>query len=165
MNNRVHASLVTMVALVMSLPAISFSHTAQGQDTDEAQTILRSAAQETQKKCFMRIHFDTFQYQDCVSELSASHHDDDLVNLGINYFGYVGAMDAVRTGMLGAEQSAHLFLGQFRKLQKKLHISDQSLCASIPGNCDIRIALMKKMEQAPKPALIDQDASSNHHRH
>ena len=165
MNNRVHASLVTMVALAMALPTISFSHAAQGQDTDEALRILQSAAQETQKTCFMRIHFDTFQYQDCVSALSVSHHDNDLVNLGINYFGYVGAMDAVRTGMVGAEQSAHLFLGQFRKLQKKLHISDQSLCASIPGNCDIRIALMKKMEQAPKPAWIDQDTSSNHHRH
>ena len=165
MKNRVHASLVTMVALAITLPAISFSHAAQGQGTDEALTILQSAAQKTQKKCFIRIHFDTFQYQDCVSELSASNRDDDLVNLGINYFGYVGAMDAVRTGMLGAEQSAHLLLGQFRKLQKKLNISDQSLCASIPGNCNIRIALMKKMEQAPTPVLTDRDASSNHHRH
>lgn len=162
MTSPVHASLI---ALALSMPTFLLSHAVQAQDADEALTILQNAAKDTQKTCFMRIHFDTFQYQDCVSELSASHHDDDLVNLGINYFGYVGAMDAVRTGMLGAEQSAHLFLGQFRKLQKKLHISDQSLCASIPGNCDIRIALMKKMEQAPKPALIDQDASSNHHRH
>lgn len=162
MTSPVHACLIS---LALSMPTVPLSHAGQGQEADEALTVLQNAAKDTQKTCFMRIHFDTFQYQDCVTELSASHHDNDLVNLGINYFGYVGAMDAVRTGMLGAEQSAHLFLGQFRKLQKKLNISDQSLCASIPGNCNIRIALMKKMEQAPTPVLTDRDASSNHHRH
>jgi hypothetical protein len=115
------------------------------------------SAKQAQVQCFMKIHFDTFAFEDCIEVLAKSARHDSPRRLGIYYFGYVGAMDSVRTGMYGSKNTAWLFLKQFRKIQKKLNIDDASLCASIPGDCEIRISQMKLMEKGVKPILEDRD--------
>lgn len=72
--------------------------------------------------------------------------------LGTEYFAYVGAMAYVRVGQAGAEQAAVEFLKKYRSTQKRLGVDDKSLCATVPGNCTVRIAQSKAMEAAPPKA-------------
>lgn len=102
-----------------------------------------------QEKCYRLIHHDTFAYEGCIRSLLAGTKKVDGTRLGIEYFGWVGALNSARMGMLGADAAALEFLKRFRMTQKKLQIDDLSLCQSIPGDCKARIARMKQMEAAP----------------
>lgn len=120
---------------------------------------IEAGAKDAQDQCFMKIHFDTFEYQHCITQLAERFPHDNSSNLGIYYFGYVGAMDSVRTGMYGAKNTAWIFLKKFRRLQNKLHIDDSLLCRTIPGDCEVRISQIKLMDKTREPKFIDLDGA------
>jgi len=117
-------------------------------------------AEKAQQQCFMKIHFDTFAYQDCLVLMAKEEVGNKPRELGIYYFAYVGAMDAVRTGMYGSYNTAWYFLQRFRKIQRTLGIDDRSLCTTVPGNCDIRLSQIEQMRKMPQPAPIDTDGGT-----
>ena len=117
--------------------------------------VVRVWAENAQQRCFMKIHFDTFAYQDCLVMLAKDHLGNKPIELGIYYFGYVGAMDSVRTGMYGSKNTAWYFLNKFQKIQRSLLIDDKSLCKTVPGNCDVRISQIVEMAKSPAPKPMD----------
>ena len=104
-----------------------------------------------QTRCYRLIHHDTFDYEDCLQALLRDARRPTPRRLGMEYFGWVGAQNSARLGMRGAEQTAYEFLGRFRATQKRLRIGDEALCASVAGDCTVRIARMKQMDAAPRP--------------
>lgn len=128
---------------------------------------IAEAALEAQGRCYRLIHHDTFAYEACLTELLAGEKKAGPRRLGIEYFGFVGALNSARLGMLGAQDTAWTFLQRFRATQKKLRIADASLCATVPGDCEVRIARMKLMEKSPpsrqpKAPLVEE---GHHHVH
>lgn len=118
----------------------------------ERQTLV-DAALAAQTLCYREIYRDTFGYGQCLRNLMEAEKASPFKSLGIAYFGFSGALSYMRVSQLGADQMAVEFLGRYRSLQKKLAISDEALCAIVPGNCTTRIAQALQMEQKP-PALI-----------
>ncbi len=124
------------------------------------QAQVTAAARDAQAHCHGEIHHDTFAYEQCVSKM-ADTEPSAVRRLGIDYFGYVGAMNSQRLSMMGAEESAHVFLERFRRAQKQFRIGDLDLCRTVPGDCDARVAGIKFMERAtPARRRIPRDASA-----
>lgn len=101
---------------------------------------LVSAVAFARAQCAPKIHFDTYSFDRCINQLAAGYKKDDLARLGTEYAGFAVALTTMRVGMTGAEDSARYFYWRYRPLQRKLEISDQRLCATLPGDCTIRIA-------------------------
>ena len=94
---------------------------------------------------------DPNAYALCIRNLRQRYEKDDYKSLGAEYFGFVGALSYMRVSQMGAEPIATEFLKSFRINQKRLGLSDESLCATVPGNCAIRNRQMLDMEKSPKP--------------
>lgn len=118
-----------------------------------------------QTRCYRLIHHDTFDYEDCLQALLRDARRPTPRRLGMEYFGWVGAQNSARLGMRGAEQTAYEFLGRFRATQKRLRIGDEALCASVAGDCTVRIARMKQMEATPRPRPAPGEADAEQHHH
>jgi hypothetical protein len=128
---------------------------------------LTAAAVFAQDRCYHLIHHDTYAYQACIVGLLRDEAKPTPKRLGIEYFGWAGAQNSARVGMRGADAAAYEFLQRFRATQKLLGIDDRTLCGSIPGDCDARIARMRQMEAAPPPVRDPQDeerAAADGHR-
>ena len=123
------------------------------------------AARDAQARCYRLIHHDTFAYEACLSGLLSEEKKAGPRRLGIEYFGFVGALNSARLGMLGAQDTAWTFLQRSRATQKKLRIDDASLCATVPGDCEVRIARMKLMEKSPPPRQANGLPAEEGHRH
>lgn len=126
---------------------------------------IAEAARQTQQACQGLIHHDTYAYEDCVLGLLQQEPRATPRRLGIEYFGYVGAMNSERMGMEGAEVTAYEFLRRLRVTQRRLRIDDLRLCATVPGDCQIRVARMKQMIAAPAfkhPPVRDREAERQH---
>jgi hypothetical protein len=143
------------------------SATAQARAMDVTQ--IRAAALDTQNRCYRLIHHDTWAFRDCVAELLARPRLASDWRLGVAYFGWVGALNSLRVGMAGAEETANEFLPQFRRLQKKLKVDDATLCTSIEGDCAVRTARMRQTEaslaQAPTRAARPRSSDADGHHH
>jgi hypothetical protein len=116
---------------------------------------LRSFVEGARADCASKIHFDTYSFDRCINQMAAGYKKDDLARLGIEYAGFAVALTTMRVGMTGAEDSARYFYWRYRPLQKKLDVSDQRLCATLPGDCTIRIAQTRefaKNTRLNKPA-------------
>lgn len=146
--------------LVLSLPAAI-----AGAPDPALPGRIAEAALDAQGRCYRLIHHDTFAFESCLQGLLAEEKKVGPRRLGIEYFGFVGALNSARLGMLGAQDSAWTFLQRFRVTQKKLRIDDTSLCATIPGDCEVRIARMKLMEKSPPPQRRPRDLPDDGHRH
>ena len=131
-----------------------------GADNHYSIGLIKSGAQSAQEHCYMKIHFDTFEYLDCIDDLTKNFSAESSQKLGMYYFGYVGAMDSVRTGMYGATNTAWVFLKKFRKIQKELRVSDSELCESVPGDCQTRLAQIKLMDKMPRPKPLDPEGAT-----
>lgn len=145
--------------LVLSLPAAI-----AGAPDPALPGRITEAALDAQERCYRLIHHDTFAYEACLTGLLAEEKKVGSRRLGIEYFGFVGALNSARLGMLGAQDTAWTFLQRFRATQKKLRIDDASLCATVPGDCEVRIARMKLMEKSPPPRS-PRDQPDDGHRH
>lgn len=123
---------------------------------------VQAAAEEAQTRCYRLIHHDTLAYHDCLLGLLADERKAGPRRLGIEYFGFVGAQNSARLGMRGADFTAWTFLRRYRQTQKRLHIDDASLCSTIPGDCEVRIARARLIERAPPPPAPDSEADQHH---
>lgn len=112
------------------------------------QTISQAAAL-AQHQCFKEMYRDPNAYSQCIRDLRNGEKKSVLKKLGIDYFGFVGALSYRRVGHLNADQIAAEFLKAYRPVQKNLGLSDEVLCSTIPGNCTVRIAQTRQMEAAP----------------
>ena len=126
---------------------------------------IAEAARAAQTTCHPRIHHDTYAFEACLVELLNAEQRPSPRRLGIEYFGYVGAMNSERMGMEGASLTAYEFLRRFRVTQRKLHVDDAALCSTVPGDCEVRLARMKAMQAAPEfrhPAPRDRSTELQH---
>lgn len=120
--------------------------------------LLHDAAALAQDKCFKEMYRDPNAYALCIRDLSRAQAAQSMEQLGVLYFGFVGALSYMRVSQAGAAPIASEFLKSFRSLQKAKGISDADLCASVPGNCELRIGQTLAMERsapaAPAKSLI-----------
>lgn len=124
---------------------------------------MTTAALQTQKQCQMQLHHDADEYIVCVDQLLAAHHKPNAVRLGIEYFGWVGALNSARISLPGAAFAADRYLRQFRKTQRALKVDDMTLCQTVPGNCTERLARMRQLEALP-PMKTDPSVAANPHQ-
>jgi hypothetical protein len=115
------------------------------------QQTIAAAAARTQEQCFKLMYRDTNAYAQCVRNLRDAESSSNLKKLGIEYFGFVGALSYVRVGHLNSSQIASEFLSGFRQTQKKVGISEAALCSTVPGDCTVRIAQTREMQATPPP--------------
>ncbi len=142
--------LITFLALLLTAATSAKSH---APEPSSAQLkALREAAVQAQEKCFTQIYRDTRAYAVCVRELARVHAAQPIEQLGVLYFGFVGALSYIRVSQVGVEPIAHEFLKSFRKIQKSIALSDAQLCARVPGNCELRIGQTLAMERTPSLA-------------
>jgi hypothetical protein len=111
--------------------------------------IIADEARKAQEQCFKQMYRDTNAYAQCVRDMRNAQARSPLKKLGIEYFGFVGALSYARVGHMNSSQIAGEFLKDFRQTQKQVGISDGSLCATIAGDCTVRIAQTREMEAAP----------------
>jgi len=104
----------------------------------DVSALLADGAGQAQARCYRLVHDDTYEFGDCVRELAGRQAKNPPLRLGIEYFGWVGAMN-----------SAAEFLARFRASQAALGIDDRTLCASVPGDCAARIARIRQAERKP----------------
>ena len=114
------------------------------------------ASLQARDRCQTLMHEDSLAFARCVDALlrgvSAGTLRDRSSRLGISYYGWLAATAAAKNGLPTAENTALHFLHEFRPIQRQLRISDDELCATIPGDCVARIARLKQMEhEAPMP--------------
>jgi hypothetical protein len=143
--------LLTCAALALLLTASASGNSTETEPSPAQLTALRQAARQGQEQCFTQIYRDTNAYAQCIRNLASSHAAQPMEQLGVYYFGFVGALSYMRVSQAGVEPIAHEFLKSFRKIQKSSGLSDAQLCASVPGNCEIRIGQTLAMERAPAP--------------
>jgi hypothetical protein len=144
------------MALTALVPA---SKAADGSGISPAKALaLHDAAAMAQDKCFKEMYRDPNAYGLCIRDLSRAQAAQSMEQLGVLYFGFVGALSYMRVSQAGATPLASEFLKSFRSLQKNTGISDADLCASVPGNCELRIGQTLAMERsaptAPAKSLI-----------
>jgi len=138
--------------------------TQAGPHPPESSRLLAAAAHYAQDRCYRLIHHDTDEFGDCLYELLSQEQRPSLHRLGIEYFGWVGALNSARVGMRDAEPLAYEFLGRFRITQRRMHIDDQTLCQSVPGDCTTRLARMRLMEKTPpmQAAVVPSKRGTRH---
>lgn len=135
-------------ALTMAVVLCSLSHGALAVSAVDHQTIAEEA-RKAQEQCFKQMYRDTNAYAQCVRDMRSAQQHSPLKKLGIEYFGFVGALSYVRVGHMNSSQIAGEFLKDYRKTQKRVGISDSALCSTIAGDCTVRIAQIREMEAAP----------------
>jgi hypothetical protein len=145
------SKLLTFAAFALLLTTSASAKSTVPEPSPAQLTALHQAAAQGQEKCFTQIYRDTNAYAQCIRNLASAHAAQPLEQLGIYYFGFVGALSYMRVSQAGVEPIAHEFLKSFRKIQKSSGLSDTQLCASVPGNCEIRIGQTLAMERAPAP--------------
>jgi len=121
---------------------------------DTRQAIIANAATQAQENCYKQMYRDSNAYAQCLRDMRNAQLKSPLKKLGIEYFGFVGALSYMRVGHINSEQIAAEFLQAYRQTQKKVGISDSALCSTIPGDCTVRMAQTREMEAAsPKKAV------------
>jgi len=118
-------------------------------EPDARLATIKSAAMAAQEKCYRQMYRDSNAYAQCLRDMRSEQLKSPLKKLGIEYFGFVGALSYMRVGHINSEQIAAEFLQAYRQTQKKVGISDSALCSTIPGDCTVRMAQTREMEAAP----------------
>jgi hypothetical protein len=137
------------VCLLLASLIQSTAHAQVRSISPKYQQTLAASAKQAQDTCYTLIYRDTNAFAKCVRDLADAHPHAGYQRLGAEYFGFVAGLAYRRIGQIGSEQIAVEFLQRFRATQKRLRISDEAVCAAIPGDCTTRIAQMKEMEAAP----------------
>src|SRR5450830_1921500 len=116
---------------------------------DARQEVIANAATAAQERCYRQMYRDTNAYAQCLRDMRSEQLKSPLKKLGIEYFGFVGALSYMRVGHINSDRIAAEFLQAYRLTQKKVGISDSALCSTIPGDCTVRMAQTREMEAAP----------------
>ncbi len=147
--------LLTAGLVVACLLALGAQAAGRVSDPAAVRQEVARAAVSAQTSCYRLIHHDTFAFEQCLRGLLKAETKPTPRRLGIEYFGFVGAMNSARLGMLGARQTAWEFLQRYRQTQRRLRLDDAALCATIAGDCEVRIAQARQLEVAGRPAPVD----------
>lgn len=110
-----------------------------------------AAAALAQQRCFALMYRDTNAYAQCIRDLRSAPGQSPWARLGTEYFGFVGALSYMRVGHMNSAQIATEFLQDFRQSQKRLGMDDAALCATVPGDCSVRMAQTRELEAHPAP--------------
>lgn len=145
MNQARYPALASMAAAVV---LCCLSQSANALSAGDHQTIAEEA-RKAQEQCFKQMYRDTSAYAQCVRDMRETQQRSPLRKLGIEYFGFVGALSYARVGHMNSNQIAGEFLKDYRKTQKQVGISDAALCSTIAGDCTVRLAQIREMEAAP----------------
>ena len=117
--------------------------------------MVSKSARLAQDRCYAHIYRDANAYAQCLRDLVRPEPTGSFRRLGIEYFGFVGSLAYARVSQQGSDAFASEFLRKFRVTQKHLLVSDEELCASVPGNCVTRIAQARQIELTPsKPQAM-----------
>ena len=138
-----------LVALALLLPAQSTLALTNTQYRE-----IETAAGKAKEQCYRHMYRDANAYTQCIRDMRRAEQNAPLKKLGIEYFGFVGALSYARVGHMNAEQTAAEFLTGFRQTQKRVGISDEALCRTIEGDCKVRIAQTLEMESTPPPQAV-----------
>lgn len=131
---------------LLATPPCAFAAPARPEQLQQ----VKDTALQAQELCFKEMYRDTYAYALCIRNLRQKYEKEEFKSLGAEYFGFVGALSYMRVSQMGAEPIAAEFLKSFRTNQKRLGLSDESLCSAVPGNCAIRNRQMLDMEKSPK---------------
>ena len=151
--------------IAAGLPALLAGALAACAPKPDVAAQLAAGAVFAQERCYRLVHHDTFAFQSCIDALLRDEPGATARRLGIEYFGWAGALNSARVGMRGAAPAAYAFLQQFRATQRRLKVDDIVLCRSIPGECDARVARMRQMESSPPPEDAGTDDGDDGHVH
>jgi hypothetical protein len=128
----------------------------------ELRARLGAAATKAQERCYKLIHDDTYAYARCLRGLLDAEPNPTPERLGIEYFAAVGALNSARMGMRGAEDTARDFIGRYEKTRRVLGLDEREVCASVPGDCDVRLAQMRQVAVSPAPHRGGEDDGDGH---
>jgi hypothetical protein len=138
----------SLVVAAISVVLYCLSHNALAISAKGHQ-IIADEARKAQEQCFKQMYRDTNAYAQCVRDMRNEQARSPLKKLGIEYFGFVGALSYARVGHMNSSQIAGEFLKDYRQTQKQVGISDDALCTTVAGDCAVRIAQTREMEAAP----------------
>ena len=109
--------------------------------------LITAAAQNAQQRCFEFMHEDADEFISCIDaiEQAINRHAPGwrYRQLGIDYFGWVGANNSARVALPGADTAARLFLQSYQRERRRLRIDERSLCAAVAGDCTVRLAQIR----------------------
>ncbi|WP_338845400.1 hypothetical protein V8J88_16945 [Massilia sp. W12] len=155
---------IAAAALFSLTPA--FAASASANTLTPQQEAMRAAAASAREDCHDLMHDDAHEYDACLQ----AHHANvkgrsakaQQERMGILYFAWIGAANSARTGLPGAEKSAHDWLPRMRKQQSAMKLSDHELCPLVEGDCKSRVALILQMEKElqQKPAASAKKATA-----
>jgi hypothetical protein len=151
------AARVCLAGVLLALAALGIWRVANLPEARK-QAVLqqtRTAAQEGQRGCQERIHHNTLDFESCILNMARAAQGDAPRQLGLTYFGWVAAMNSARMGMLGARITAWRMMTVFVPIQRRLGISDEALCAVVPGPCEVRVAQLRQMAAQPAPTQAE----------
>ena len=115
---------------------------------DEVQRqALHLAAKETGDKCLGKMHHDTDEFSECVDQELENSGKSPVKQLGQAYLGLVGCLSAGRIATLHAAECSVHYLRRADRLQKKLNVKDSELCATVAGNCPVRLAQIQALRK------------------
>jgi hypothetical protein len=120
-----------------------------GQPSDAQHRVLVEAAAQAQSECFKQMYRDSNAYTQCIRNLRNAQPPKSLKRLGVEYFGFVGALSYMRVSHQNATTIAGEFLSDFRRTQASLGVDDAKLCSAVPGNCEVRMAQTREMLAKP----------------
>jgi hypothetical protein len=166
-SSRLYRALLLTTCGLLGAPLVLAQPVARpaASSPDDILARVRASASIAQASCHGRIHHDTYEYEHCLLDLLAPLKRATPERLGIEYFGYVGAMNSLRMSMQGAEASAYEFLHRMRRTQQQLRLSDDALCSTVPGDCQVRLATQRLMLAAPAKRQHPRRDPSEEHQH
>lgn len=136
--------------LTMACALLCLAHGAPAAALDShKRQVLEAAAKAAQDACYPQIYRDVSAYAQCIRDLRSAKRTKPLEALGVTYFGFVGALSYMRVGQAGTDHVAYEFLQSARGQQKKLGVDDPSICATVPGDCVVRLAQTKQLRANP----------------
>jgi len=118
---------------------------------DHLLDISAKSSLDARDHCQVLMHEDADAFTQCADELirnSPTHtKEQKFAKLGIVYYAWLSATSAAKNGLPSSVASSEHFVLIFRPLQKKLLVSDEALCVTIPGDCESRNARMLIVEK------------------
>ena len=135
------AALALCVALLDSNVAMA----------DRLLDISAKSSLDARDHCQVLMHEDADAFTQCADELirnaPVNTQEQKFAKLGISYYAWLSATSAAKNGLPSAAASSEHFVLIFRPLQKRLLVSDDALCVTIPGDCKSRNARMLIVEK------------------
>ena len=164
---------ILILVFVFGLLTSAFVHSGEtpsktAQESIGAQATVEHAkpsATKTMHACMKWVQMNVFEFEECVDEQLNLPKQSKAERLGISYMGFVGSLSAKRYGSQGSDLLAWKYAKLSNKIQKQLGLKDKELCAIVPGDCEVRMALTMQILKGPKPKPLTEAELSTAHKH